>query len=271
MAVQADRVEAQRQRSAPLCAASSLRTDFPLLSRTFNGRELAYLDNAATSQKPVSVIEACSRFYSRSNANVHRAIHALGEEATAAFEEARAKIGRFIGAEKDSEIVFTRGTTESINLVASAWGDANLAEGDAVLLTEMEHHSDIVPWQLAAERRGGRILVARVEADGSLDLARIEREWDPRTRLVALTQASNVLGTINDVKAIAAIAHERGALVLVDAAQSVPHMSVDVRDLDCDFLAFSGHKVYGPMGIGVLYGKESPCSRPCRPGWGAVT
>ena len=262
MAIQAERVEAGPARAAsaaPVSAptAAALRADFPLLSRTFGGRELAYLDNAATSQKPASVIEATSRFYSRSNANVHRAIHALGEEATAAYEEARSKVRRFIGAEKDSEIVFTRGTTESINLVASSWGDANLSEGDAVLLTAMEHHSDIVPWQLAGGRRGSRILVARVEADGSLDVDRITRDWDSRTRLVAVTQASNVLGTINDVKSIAAIAHERGALVLVDAAQSVPHMAVDVLDLDCDFLAFSGHKAYGPMGIGVLYGRES--------------
>jgi cysteine desulfurase/selenocysteine lyase len=239
------------------------RDDFPLLSRRMgDGQvagdpEIAYLDNAATSQKPRAVIEATSRFYSRSNANVHRAIHALGEEATAAYEEARSKVRRFIGAGTDSEIVFTRGATESINLVAASWGCANLLPGDAILLTEMEHHSNIVPWQMVAARRGCRILVARLEADGSLDPARIEREWDPGTRLVAVTQASNVLGTANDVKAIAAIAHERGALVLVDAAQSVPHFPVDAIDLDCDFLAFSGHKVYGPMGIGVLYGKES--------------
>jgi cysteine desulfurase/selenocysteine lyase len=235
---------------------AELRADFPILSRRIGDFPLAYLDNAATSQKPRAVVEATSRFYSRSNANVHRAIHALGEEATAAFEEARAKVGRFIGAEKDSEIVFTRGATESINLVAASWGCAELLPGDAILLTEMEHHSDIVPWQMVAARRGCRILVARLEADGSLDLSRIEREWDPGTRIVAVAQASNVLGTVNDVKAITSIAHERGALVLVDAAQSVPHFAVDVRDLDCDFLAFSGHKAYGPTGIGVLYGKE---------------
>lgn len=273
MAIQAERVEAARsadaravageavpQRSAGLGAlakkAAAARADFPLLSRLFDGRELAYLDNAATSQKPLAVIEATSRYYSRGNANVHRAIHALGEEATAAYEDARAKVARFIGAAKDSEIVFTRGTTESINLVASAWGQT-LDSGDAILLTAMEHHSDIVPWQLATSRRGGRILVVRIEGDGSLDIGRMAREWDPRIRLVALTHASNVLGTVNDVKAVAEIAHARGALVLVDAAQSVPHAAIDVRDLGCDFLAFSGHKMYGPMGIGVLYGRES--------------
>jgi cysteine desulfurase/selenocysteine lyase len=232
-------------------------SDFPILSRLVGGKPLAYLDNAATSQKPRSVIEASSRFYERGNANVHRAIHALGEEATAAYEEARAKARRFIGAEKDSEIVFTRGTTESINLVAASWGDARLREGDVILVTEMEHHSDIVPWQLVAARRGCRLRAAPLEADGSLDLSRMERDWDSRTRIVAVTQASNVLGTINDVGTMADIAHERGALVLVDAAQSAPHIPIDVRDLGCDFLAFSGHKAYGPMGIGVLYGRES--------------
>ena len=237
--------------------AVDVRADFPILSRLVRGFPLAYLDNAATTQKPTAVIEASSRFYENGNDNVHRAILALGEEATAAYEAARGKVRRFIGAEKDSEIVFTRGTTESINLVAASWGGAALKEGDAILLTEMEHHSDIVPWQMAAARRGCRLLVARVEPDGSLDLARLEAEWDPRTRLVALAQASNVLGTINDVKAAASIAHARGALVLVDAAQSAPHVPIDVRDLDCDFLAFSGHKAYGPMGIGVLYGRES--------------
>jgi cysteine desulfurase/selenocysteine lyase len=233
-----------------------LRGDFPILERTVHGQSLAYLDNAATSQKPDSVIEAMSRFYSASNANIHRSVHTLGEEATAAYEEARGKVRRFIGARKDSEIVFTRGTTESINLVASSWGGSRLRGGDAILLTEMEHHSDIVPWQLLAARVGCRVLVSKIERDGSLDLSRIEAEWDSRTRLVAVAQASNVLGTVNDVKALAALAHRRGALILVDAAQSVPHFRVDVGDLDCDFLAFSGHKAYGPMGIGVLYGRE---------------
>jgi cysteine desulfurase/selenocysteine lyase len=259
MAGQAERVAGAAQGAAigGPTARADFRADFPLLSRSFGSHALAYLDNAATSQKPRAVIEACTRFYERGNANVHRAIHALGEEATAAYEAARDKVRRFIGAAKASEIVFTRGTTESINLVASSWGGVGLAEGDVVLLTEMEHHSDIVPWQLAAARRGCRIVVARIDEAGGLDLARLEREWDPRTRIVAVAHASNVLGTVNDVEAIAAIAHAKGALVLVDAAQSVPHFPIDVRELDCDFLAFSGHKAYGPMGIGVLYGKEA--------------
>ncbi len=244
-------------RGVGLRSIEEVRADFPILSRSMGGKPLAYLDNAATSQKPSAVIEATRHFYSEGNANVHRAIHRLGEEATAAYEGSRAKVRRFLGAAKDSEIVFTRGATESINLVASTWGERELASGDVILLSEMEHHSNIVPWQLLCARRGCRLAIARLEADGSLDPAAIERDWDPRTRLVAVTQASNVLGTIVDIKSIAAIAHARGAILLVDAAQSVPHIPVDVADLGCDFLAFSGHKVFGPMGIGVLYGRES--------------
>jgi len=244
-------------RGVGLRSVEELRADFPILSRSMGGHALAYLDNAATSQKPRAVIEATRRFYAEGNANVHRAIHRLGEEATAAYEGSRAKVRRFLGAAKDCEIVFTRGATESVNLVASTWGEKELGPGDVILLSEMEHHSNIVPWQLLCARRRCRIAVARLEADGSLDPAAVERDWDPRTRLVAVTQASNVLGTIVDIKRIASIAHARGALLLVDAAQSVPHIPVDVADLDCDFLAFSGHKVFGPMGIGVLYGRES--------------
>ena len=233
-----------------------VRRDFPLLNRRIGGEALAYLDNAATSQKPREVLDAIRVYYEQSNANVHRALHTLGEEATAAFEEARKKVQRFLNAEKPSEIVFTRGTTEGINLVASAWGSQELRQDDVVLLTEMEHHSNLVPWQLACARSGSRLQFIPVEADGTLDLAKIEHSWDPRTRLVALTHMSNVLGTINDVKAIAELAHRHGALVLVDGAQSVPHFPVDVQDLDCDFFAFSSHKMCGPMGIGALYGKE---------------
>ena len=233
-----------------------VRGDFPILGRRIDGKALAYLDNAATAQKPRQVLDAIRTYYEHGNANVHRALHTLGEEATAAFEAARGKVRRFLNAGKASEIIFTRGTTEAINLVASAWAGQELREGDVVLLTEMEHHSNLVPWQLVCERRGCRLAFIPVEPNGTLDLDKAVRTWDPRTRLVAVTQVSNVLGTINDVKSIAALAHERDALVLVDGAQSVPHFAVDVRDLDCDFFAFSGHKAYGPMGIGALYGKE---------------
>jgi len=234
-----------------------VRADFPLLDRTVNGRTIAYLDNAATSQKPRAVIDAIRVYYEHGNANVHRALHTLGEEATAAYEEARGKVQRLLNARSSREIVFTRGTTEAINLVASSWADAELKPGDVILVTEMEHHSNLVPWQLACARRGCTLRAVPITEEGTLDLAEIERDWHPRTRLVAVTYVSNVLGTINDVKAIAALAHERGAAVLVDGAQAVPHLRVDVQDIDCDFLAFSGHKTYGPMGIGALYGKEA--------------
>jgi len=233
-----------------------VRGDFPILDRHVNGHPLAYLDNAATSQKPRVVLDAIRVYYEHNNANVHRALHTLGEEATAAFEEARGKVQRLLNARARSEIVFTRGTTEAINLVASSWADSALSESDVVLCTEMEHHSNLVPWQLACARRGCRLSFLPVEDDGSLDLERAAAGWDPRTRLVAVTHVSNVLGTINDVKALARIAHDRGALILVDGAQAVPHMRIDVQDLDCDFYCFSGHKTYGPMGIGALYGKE---------------
>jgi cysteine desulfurase/selenocysteine lyase len=222
-----------------------------------NGKPLAYLDNAATSQKPLSVIRTISNYYESMNANVHRALHSLGEESTAAYEASRAKVRRFIGAARDAEIVFTRGTTESINLVANSWAEAFLREGDVILLTMMEHHSNLVPWQLAAARKGARLGFIPLEADGSLDLDAVEASWDPRTRIVALAHMSNVLGTINDIARISRIAHDNGALVLVDAAQSVPHMGVDVAALGCDFLAFSSHKMYGPMGMGVLWAREA--------------
>ncbi len=233
-----------------------IRAEFPLLDRTVNGRPLAYLDNAATSQKPRAVLDAIRVYYEHGNANVHRALHTLGEEATAAYEEARGKVQRLLNARASREIVFTRGTTEAINLVACTWVDQELSEGDVVLVTEMEHHSNLVPWQLACARRGCTLKYVPITPEGTLDLEQIEKSWDPKTRLVAVTYVSNVLGTINDVKAIAALAHERGAVVLVDGAQAVPHLRVDVQDIDCDFLAFSGHKVYGPMGIGALYGRE---------------
>ncbi len=233
-----------------------VRGDFPILDRHVNGHPLAYLDNAATSQKPRVVLDAMRVYYEHNNANVHRALHTLGEEATAAFEEGRGKVQRLLNARARAEIVFTRGTTEAINLVASSWADSSLKSGDVVLCTVMEHHSNLVPWQLACARRGAKLSFLPVEDDGSLDLERAAAAWDPRTRLVAVTHVSNVLGTINDVKALARIAHDRGALILVDGAQAVPHMRIDVQDLDCDFYCFSGHKMYGPMGIGALYGKE---------------
>ncbi len=238
-------------------SVEDVRGDFPILSRHVGGKPLAYLDNAATSQKPRAVLDAIRLYYERGNANVHRALHTLGEEATAAFEEARRKAQRFVNAASPSEIIFTRGTTESINLVASTWTAQGLKEGDVVLLTGMEHHSNIVPWQLACQRKGCRLDYIPVMADGTLDVASAEQAWDPRTRLVALTHMSNVLGTVNDVKAMAALAHARDALVLVDGAQSVPHFRIDVQELDCDFFAFSSHKMCGPMGVGVLYGRKA--------------
>jgi cysteine desulfurase/selenocysteine lyase len=235
---------------------ADVRADFPILERSIRGKQLAYLDNAATSQKPRAVLEAVRVFYENHNANVHRSLHTLGEESTAALEDSRGKVQRFINAEKPREIVFTRGTTEAINLVAFSWGERNLGIGDLVLLTEMEHHSNLVPWQLLCARKGCRLGFIPVEKDGGLDTDSMMRRWDERTRLFALTHVSNVLGTVNDVKKLANHAHDRGAVVLVDAAQAAPHVRVDVRDLDCDFLAFSGHKAYGPMGIGVLFGRE---------------
>ncbi len=237
-------------------AVEDVREDFPILGRTVHGKRLAYLDNAATSQKPRVVLDAVRVYYERGNANVHRALHALGEEATAAFEQDRAKIQRFLNARSRHEIVFTRGTTEAINLVASSWGDATLKKGDVILLTDMEHHSNLVPWQLLCARKGCTLAFIPLTADGALDLEAAEKQWTDSIRLVALTHVSNVLGTVNDVKAVTEMAHARGALVLVDGAQSVPHFRVDVADIDCDFLAFSGHKMCAPMGIGVLYGKE---------------
>jgi len=248
---------ALKQQTVGTRSVDDVRADFPILQRKIGGKALAYLDNAATSQKPRQVLDALRLYYERGNANVHRALHTLGEEATAAFEDARRKTQRFINARSPSEIVFTRGTTESINLVASSWSQDGLREGDVVLLTGMEHHSNIVPWQLACQRRGCRLEYIPVTPEGTLDMAAAERSWNPRTKLVAFTHVSNVLGTVNDVKALAAFAHARGALVLVDGAQAVPHLRVDVQDLGCDFYAFSSHKMYGPMGTGVLYGREA--------------
>ena len=233
-----------------------VRQDFPILSREVYKRPLVYLDNAATTQKPRCVVEAIADEYYSVNANVHRGVHYLSQQATDLHEAARETVRAFIHARSISEIVFTRGTTESLNLVASSYGEAFLHEGDEVIVSVMEHHSNIVPWQLLRDRKGIVLKVIPMHDNGELDLEAYEQLFTPRTRLVSCAQVSNVLGTVNPVRQMAAIAHAHGAHFLVDAAQSVPHMTVDVQDLDCDFLVFSGHKIYGPTGIGVLYGRE---------------
>ena len=235
---------------------TDFRPDFPLLSREVHGRPLVYLDNAATTQKPRAVLEAMDRLYTTCNANVHRGIHTLSQEATALHEAARERVRAFLNARSTAEIIFTRGTTESLNLVASSFAEAFLHEGDEVILTVMEHHSDIVPWQLARERRGFTLRVVPMDDEGRLDLEAYAALLNERTRLVCCCHVSNVLGTVNPVREMARMAHEAGAYFLVDGAQSVPHFPVDVQELDCDFLAFSAHKLYGPTGVGVLYGKE---------------
>lgn len=233
-----------------------LRQDFPILGREVHGRPLVYLDNAATCQKPAAVIDCEADYYRRFNANIHRGVHALSQEATDAYEAARDKVRAFINAPRREEIVFTRGTTEAINLVASSFGQGFRA-GDEILITEMEHHSNIVPWQLLCQRTGAVLKVVPMDGTGELILEEFKRLLTPRTRLVAVSHLSNALGTINPVKELIAMAHAVGAVVLVDGAQAVPHLGVDMQDLDCDFYAFSGHKLYGPTGIGVLYGKAA--------------
>jgi cysteine desulfurase/selenocysteine lyase len=234
-----------------------IREDFPILSRQVRGKRLVYLDNAATTQKPRQVIDRIVRYYSEENSNVHRGVHYLSELATLEYENARTYVQRFMNAKSEKEIVFTRGTTESINLVAQSWGRANVREGDEILITAIEHHSNIVPWQMLCDEKRAQLRIAPVNDAGELIVEELEAMLNPRVRLVALGHASNALGTINPLKRIIAAAHANGSLVLVDGAQGVPHIGVDVRDLDCDFYAFSGHKVYGPTGIGVLYGREA--------------
>lgn len=234
----------------------SIREDFPILSHQVYNKPLVYLDNAATTQKPRCVVEKIENGYYNVNANIHRGVHFLSQEATEAHEEARRTVQRFLNARSSNEIIFTRGTTESINLVASSFTDECMSAGDEVIVSVMEHHSNIVPWQIQAAKKGISLRVIPMNDKGELLLDEYRKLFTEKTRLVAVTQVSNVLGTVNPVKEIIAIAHEQGVPVLVDGAQSTPHMKVDVQDLDAEFFVFSGHKIYGPTGIGVLYGKE---------------
>ena len=237
-------------------SAEDIRGDFPILSRMVHGKPLVYLDSTASSQKPRSVIEAMSIYYETTHANVHRGVYELSEEATARMERARVKMARFINARQSKQVIFTRNTTESINLVAYSWGYANIHAGDLIVLTELEHHSNLVPWQLLAQRSGARLEFVPVSDDGLLRLDIYAQLLEQQPKLVAFTHMSNVLGTINPVQEMIALAHAAGAVVLIDAAQSVPHLPVDVQALDADFLCFSAHKMLGPTGIGVLYGKR---------------
>jgi cysteine desulfurase/selenocysteine lyase len=242
------------QKNRPL-DVSLLRRDFPILETRIGGQPLAYLDSAASAQKPEAVVAAMTRFIHSDYANVHRGIHALGERATEAYEQARARVARFLNARSSGEVVFTAGATAAINLVAGSWGEANLKTGDQIILSMLEHHSNIVPWQLLRERRGIEIVVAPVDDEGAFDLAAFAALLGPRCKLVAVTHISNAIGTVLPVAEITRLAHTAGARVLIDGCQAVPHRPVDVRELDCDFYVFAGHKLYGPTGIGVLYAK----------------
>jgi cysteine desulfurase/selenocysteine lyase len=239
----------------------SVRNDFPILRQQVRGRPLVYLDNAATAQKPQTVIDAVSRFYGCENANIHRGVHHLSEQATAAYDEVRERTARFLNARTSREVVFTRGTTDSINLVAQSYGRTFLRAGDEILITTMEHHSNIVPWQLVCEQTGAVLRAAPLTSAGELDLDTFQGLLNERTRFVALVHVSNAIGTINPIKRLISLAHGRNIPVLVDGAQAAPHLPVDVQDLDCDFFAFSGHKLFAPTGVGVLYGRESILER----------
>ena len=235
---------------------NKVRADFPILSRTVYDRPLVYLDNAATTQKPRVVVEAITEEYYNVNANVHRGVHYLSQQATDLHEASRETVRRFINARSVNEVIFTRGTTESINLIASSFCDAMMQEGDEIIVSVMEHHSNIVPWPLHAARKGIVLRVIPMDDNGDLIIDEYEKLFNEKTRLVSVAHVSNVLGTVNPVKEMARIAHGHGVPMMVDGAQSAPHFAVDVQDLDCDFFAFSGHKMYGPTGVGVLYGKE---------------
>lgn len=234
----------------------AVRRDFPILDQQVNGRPLAYLDNGATTQKPLSVIKAVADYYRNDNANVHRAAHELSDRATQAFEQARAKVAQFIGSPSAEQLVWTRGTTESINLVAATWGVSNVSKGDRILVSVMEHHSNIVPWQLLAERVGAEVVPVPVSAKGELEMSVFTDLLDERVKMVAMAHVSNALGTVNPIQEIVRLSHRVGATVLVDGAQGPSHLNVDVQELGCDFYAFSGHKLFGPTGIGVLWGKQ---------------
>ncbi|MBT2729134.1 cysteine desulfurase/selenocysteine lyase [Neobacillus sp. B4I6] len=233
-----------------------IRSQFPILEQEVNGKPLVYLDSSATSQKPLQVIEAIEKYYREINSNVHRGVHTLGTRATDAYEGAREKVRKFINAKSIQEVIFTRGTTTSLNTVAASYAAANLKAGDEIVITYMEHHSNIIPWQQVARRTGAQLKYIPLQADGTISLDDARATITANTKVVSVMQVSNVLGVINPVKEIAQIAHENGAIMVVDGAQSAPHMKIDVQDLDCDFLAFSGHKMCGPTGIGVLYGKK---------------
>jgi cysteine desulfurase/selenocysteine lyase len=236
--------------------AEELKKQFPILQQEINGHPLVYLDSAASSQKPMVVIEALKHYYEWDNANVHRGVHTLGSRATDAYENAREKVARFIGAARREEIIFTRGTTTSLNLVASSYGAANVGEGDEIVITPMEHHSNLIPWQQLALKKKAVLKYIPLQPDGHIDLADAEKTITSKTKIVATAYVSNVLGVVNPIKELAAIAHRNGAVMVVDGAQSTPHMKVDVQELDVDFYAFSGHKMCAPTGIGVLYGKK---------------
>jgi cysteine desulfurase/selenocysteine lyase len=250
-----ERETARRPSDAEPLDMRLVRADFPALRQSVHGKPLVYLDNAATTQKPEQVMAAMYKYYSEDNANVHRGAHTLSERATRAYEGARGIVARFLGAAEDREIIFTRGATEAINLVAQTYGRRHVGAGDEVVVTEMEHHSNIVPWQILCEEKGARLAVAPVNDAGELVLEKFEALLNDRTRIVAVTHVSNALGTVNPIRTIVDMAHARGIPVLVDGAQAVPHLPVDVRALDADWYVFSGHKVYGPTGIGALYGK----------------
>ena len=241
----------------PSYDVATIRHLFPILNRKVKGKNLVYFDNAATSQKPIQVIDALVHYYSHYNANIHRGLHTLADEATAAYEAARVAVQEFIGATFHEEIIFTKGTTESINLVASSWGSAFLQRGDEIIISSLEHHANIVPWQMIAEEKGAILKVIPMDDDGRLDMGAYSNMLSDKTKFVSIVHVSNALGIINPVEEIIALAHEKNALVLLDGAQSSVHLDIDVKKLDCDFYVFSGHKIYGPTGVGVLYGKRA--------------